>query len=369
MPETTFALRGWDSVWSDGAQKYTLTRSEANDFTPDPCYKLPLGVVLTINVYEYDELNSSSIRLYAYTDHDGDGVYDLWLVTGPGENIIPPSETGSVEASAYSGLFGISSEDPYARLIPDNGEIWSIPASVQITSDYLTEKFGSSTLLKIDVVTGYSEEEQKAKYSYFYLLLTGEQAGPGEPTGPKEPDIVFSDVPDGEWYAEPVAWAASNGITVGNDDGTFGPDNNCTRAQIVTFLWRAYGKPEPAITENPFTDVDPGEYYYKAVLWAYENSITKGDTDTTFDPDGTCTRAQAVTFQYRAAKEPPVSGGSSFSDVPEDEYYAAAVAWAVANGITVGDDDGTVFHPDGYCLRSHIVAFLFRDPTIPIGTS
>ena len=150
-----------------------------------------------------------------------------------------------------------------------------------------------------------------------------------------------------------------NGITKGTDDTHFSPDGICTRAQAVTFLWRAAGSPAPRSRTVPFTDVPVGSYYYDAVLWAVENGITKGTSDTMFSPNATCTRAQIVTFLWRAAGSPEPKSMSSFSDVSADSYYAKAVAWAVENGITTGTGDGK-FSPDATCTRAQSVTFLFR---------
>lgn len=174
-----------------------------------------------------------------------------------------------------------------------------------------------------------------------------------------DPDIpAFTDVPADAYYADAVAWAVENGITNGTSATTFGPNISCTRAQMVTFLWRAAGSPEPTTANNPFTDVQAGSYYYDAVLWAVEQGITEGTSATTFSPDATVTRGQTVTFLYRAAGSPEVSGGS-FSDVAADAYYADAVVWAVAEGVTNGTSS-TTFSPNSACTRAQIVTFMYR---------
>lgn len=177
-------------------------------------------------------------------------------------------------------------------------------------------------------------------------------------SGAEETPVRFTDVPDGAYYADAVRWAVENGITSGTGENTFSPDAPCTRAQMVTFLWRANGSPEPKDSGNRFSDVSAGAYYYKAVLWAVENGITTGTGATTFSPDATVTRGQTVTFLHRAAGSPQASG-SRFSDVDSDAYYAAAVAWAVANGITDGVS-ATSFAPGSPCTRAQIVTFLYR---------
>ena len=175
------------------------------------------------------------------------------------------------------------------------------------------------------------------------------------PTG-KNP---FIDVPAGSYYEDAVIWAVDKGITTGTSATTFNPNGICTRAQAVTFLWRAAGSPAAKSAVMPFTDVKAGSYYYDAVLWAVEKGITKGTSDTMFSPDATCTRAQIVTFLYRASGSPAVSGNAAFTDVAADAYYAAAVTWAEKNGIT-GGIGGGLFGSDQSCTRGQIVTFLYR---------
>ena len=174
---------------------------------------------------------------------------------------------------------------------------------------------------------------------------------------PEEKD-PYGDVNKDSYYYDAVKWAAETGVTTGVGDGLFAPEWVCTRGQIVTFLWRASGSPAPKATELPFTDVAADAYYAQAVLWAVENGITNGTSETTFSPDQTCTRAHAVAFLYRMSGS-PAAAGSTFSDVAADAYYRAAVAWAVEKGITNGTS-GTTFSPDDTCTRGQIVTFLYR---------
>jgi hypothetical protein len=169
----------------------------------------------------------------------------------------------------------------------------------------------------------------------------------------------FTDVAESSYCYTAVSWAAGSGITEGKTATTFDPYASCTRAQVVTFLWRAMGSPEPAGTANPFTDVSSDAYYYKAVLWAVEKGVTKGTTNTTFDPGATVTRAQAVTFQYRAAGSPGAAAANPFSDVASGAYYTDAVLWAVNSGVTKGTS-ATAFSPAQTCTRDQIVTFLWR---------
>ena len=170
---------------------------------------------------------------------------------------------------------------------------------------------------------------------------------------------VFVDVATGSYYEDAVDWAVENGITKGTDDTHFFPDGICTRAQAVTFLWRAAGSPEPETRAMPFTDVPVGSYYYDAVLWAVENGITEGTSDTTFSPNDTCTRAQIVAFLWRSEKSPAAGTANPFADVKSTAYYAGAVLWAVKEDITKGTTN-TTFSPDADCTRAQIVTFLWR---------
>ncbi|MGM9619226.1 MAG: S-layer homology domain-containing protein [Oscillospiraceae bacterium] len=193
---------------------------------------------------------------------------------------------------------------------------------------------------------------------------------PISPESPREPGTsdgedapaLFTDVKSGSFCYDAVLWAVEKGITNGTGDGTtFSPNASCTRGQAVTFLWRAAGCPAPKSSVNPFTDVKAGSYCCEAVLWAVENGITNGTGDgTIFSPNATCTRGQIVTFLWRAQKSPAAAGANRFTDVAADSYCADAVAWAVENGITNGTGDGTTFSPNAKCTRGQIVTFLYR---------
>lgn len=169
----------------------------------------------------------------------------------------------------------------------------------------------------------------------------------------------FVDVKEGAYYYDAVLWAVEQKITSGTSATTFSPDASCTRAQMVTFLWRAAGSPKVENGKNPFTDVQADAYYYDAVLWAVEKGVTSGTSATTFSPDATVTRGQTVTFLYRNAGSPEVSGTMPFTDVEADAYYAKAVQWAVHQKITTGTSE-TTFHPMSDCTRGQIVTFLYR---------
>ena len=178
---------------------------------------------------------------------------------------------------------------------------------------------------------------------------------------PTEPEYAnpFVDVAETDFYYDAVLWALEEGVTAGTSENTFSPNEPCQRAQVVTFLWRAMGCPEPASAENPFTDVKETDFYYKAVLWAVEQGITNGMTADTFGPYGVCNRAQVVTFLHRALGKPAGPGENPFSDVKPGDYYYDAVLWAVGAGVTSGVDAG-VFGPGYDCVRGQVVTFLYR---------
>ncbi len=193
--------------------------------------------------------------------------------------------------------------------------------------------------------------------------------------GAKDPDYVaptptptpvppsvenpFTDVPNDAWYAAPVLWAKANNVTGGKTETTFGPDDGCTRAQVVTFLWAANGKPEPKSMNNPFKDVADNAWYLKPVLWAVEQGITGGVAEGKFGPEQTCTRAQIATFLYAAAGKPEVSGKSSFKDVADTDWFAKPIIWAAENEVTGGIGDGK-FGPNNTCTRAQVVTFLYK---------
>ena len=224
-------------------------------------------------------------------------------------------------------------------------------------------KTGSPMLLAACEVSGtlaaYELTPVKNSTSGGYAsgTATGGQTSQTVPSQ-NEPALAFKDVQKDAYYFDAVAWAVKHQITSGTSATEFSPEASCTRGQIVTFLWRAAGAPEPKTTANPFADISEDAYYYKAVLWAVENGITVGTADNAFSPDQTVTRSQTVTFLYRAAGAPEASG-HRFGDVDSQAYYSAAVQWAAEQGITQGTGADT-FSPNAFCTRGQIVTFLYR---------
>lgn len=268
-------------------------------------------------------------------------------------------------APSYSG--GSSSDPTYSVSTPSKTENGTVTVSPKSASK------GDTVTITVDPDEGYELDELtvtdangneisvRSRGNNQYTFTMPRSRVTIEATFAEieeEPDLFFVDVPTSAYYYDAVYWAAENGVTYGTSATTFSPDVIVSRAQMVTFLWRAHGSPEPRSSVNPFTDVSSSAYYYDAVLWAVENGVTNGTSATTFSPDATVTRAQAVTFQWRAAGSPAVSGGS-FADVADSAYYAGAVSWAVANGVTNGTG-GSNFSPDVGVSRAQAVTFLWR---------
>ena len=266
-----------------------------------------------------------------------------------------------VEPSYYSG----SSSDPTYSVTVDKTENGSVTVSPKSASKgdtvTVTVKPDSGYVLETLTVTDKNGNEltlkDKDNGKYTFTMPAGKVEV--KATFMEDNSVLnfFYDVPNGAYFYEAVKWAVKNGITNGVGNDLFAPEQPCTRAQIVTFLWRAAGSPEPK-TASSFTDVSASAYYAKAVAWAVENGITNGMTATMFAPDATCTRGQSVTFLYRALKG-TAGTTSSFADVPANAFYADAVGWAVSQKVTDGTSN-TTFSPNADCTRAEIVTFLYR---------
>ena len=269
-----------------------------------------------------------------------------------------------VEPSYYSGS---SSYDPtYSVSTPSKTEHGTVTVSPKNASKgdrvTVTVKPDSGYVLETLTVTDKNGNEltlkDKGNGKYTFTMPAGKVEVKATFMEDNSMLNFFYDVPNNAYFYEAVKWAVENGITTGVGNDLFAPEQPCTRAQIVTFLWRAAGSPEPKGAASGMTDVVSGSYYEKAVAWAIENGITTGTTTSTFSPDATCTRAQAVTFLARALKAKAASA-AEFSDVPTGSYFADAVAWAAANGVTEGIGGG-LFGSDNDCTRGQIVTFLYR---------
>ena len=297
-----------------GTYTITWTNESTTTFAGEDNYDLTKTATATLTI---ENPSSGGVSTYAITVKD--------------------AENGNVTASRKSASKGTTVT---LTVTPDKGYVLDT-IKVLDSKDKeikLTEKDGKFTFAmpasKVTVETSFKAEAPVVKHP-------------------------FTDVPEGSWYEDAVIWAVDKGVTSGTSATTFDPDGICTRAQAVTFLWRAAGSPAPTTVSMPFTDVKAGSWYYDAVLWAVEKDITKGTSDITFSPDLNCSRGQIVTFLWRAAGSPAVSGNAAFTDVVVDAYYADAVLWAVKEGVTNGSS-ATTFGPDVECSRSQIVTFIYR---------
>ena len=291
-----------------------------------------------------------------------------WSGTGlDGENnmtvTIPTGSTGDRSYTAHWRYNGSGHSYSYYTIKATAGTGGSISPSGNVsvregrdrTFTITPDKGYAISNVKIDgksigAVKSYTFENVRRTHTIEVIFM---KANGNPQTG------VFVDVATGSYYEDAVDWAVENGITKGTDDTHFSPDGICTRAQAVTFLWRTAGSPKPETRAMPFTDVPVGSYYYDAVLWAVENGITKGTSDTTFSPNMTCSRAQIVAFLWRSEKSPAAGTANPFADVKSTAYYADAVLWAVKENITKGTTS-TTFSPNADCTRAQIVTFLWR---------
>ena len=292
-------------------------------------------------------------------------IFSGWSGTGlTGEDnltvTIPKGSTGNRSYTAhwrYNGgyrYYTIKATAGAGGSISPNGNV-SVREGSDRTFTITPDKGYAVSNVKIDgksigAVRSYTFENVRHAHTIEVSFM---KAGGSPQTG------VFVDVATGSYYEDAVDWAVESGITTGVSANRFDPNGVCTRAQAVTFLWRAAGSPKPETRTMPFTDVPAGSYYYDAVLWAVENGITKGTSDTTFSPNMTCSRAQIVTFLWRSEKSPAAGTANPFADVKSTAYYADAVLWAVREDITKGTTS-TTFSPDADCTRAQIVTFLWR---------
>ena len=320
--------------------KITLETAGAGVFSVKSTYNTIEGKTATVSPALTGDNHADSVIL-TYTFDKTAGGYHPGTGTGTGTTTYPitvkSAKNGDVTASHKSASKGTTVT---LTVDPDKGYVL----------DTLTVLDGKDKEIKLT--------EKNGKYTFTMpasKVTVEAMFKASAPTG-KNP---FIDVPAGSYYEDAVIWAVEKGITSGTSAVTFDPNGNCTRAQAVTFLWRAAGSPAPKTKVMPFTDVPSGSYYYDAVLWAMEQGITKGTSDTAFSPNASCTRAQIVTFLWRANGSPVVSGNSAFTDVASDAYYAAAVTWAEKNGVTGGIGNG-LFGSNNNCTRAQIVTFLYR---------
>ena len=301
----------------------------------------------------------------------GSYSFDGWYTAASGGTQITTAYVFSANTTVYAhwtytgGSVGVGSYTPSYTVSVDKTENGTITVSPKSASK------GSIVTITVKPDKGYTLETLRALDMSGYAMELTENNGRFTFKMPASAVIVkatfmddntmlnfFVDVKASDYFYDAVLWAAEKGVTSGADALHFSPNAPCTRAQIVTFLWRAAGSPAPK-NMSSFADVPADAFYAKAVAWAVENGITGGTGDGKFSPDATCTRAQAVTFLYRASGAPAVSGNAAFSDVATNAYYAAAVKWAEKKGIT-GGIGGGLFGSNNNCTRAQIVTFLYR---------
>lgn len=371
------SLSAKDSAGNESAQQLALiTRQTRYAVTVNGSYadasgegKYAAGSIVTVRAgsrsgYTFNGWTSSGIRFDDASAAETTFTMPEGSVTVTANWTRDGGSGGSTSGGSFSS--GRDDSDPsYAVGIPDKTENGSVSVSPKNASQ------GDRVTVTVKPDAGYELDSLKVfDKNGKELELTDKGDGKFTfimPAGKVEVKAAFTeevkispfrDVPTDAYYYEAVKWAQKKGITGGIGDGLFGPNQPCTRAQIVTFLWRAAGSPEPKGTAAGMTDVAAGSYYEKAVAWAIENGITTGTANGRFAPDATCTRAQGMTFLFRASKA-SADGAPAFSDVAADAYYAEAVKWATDNGITNGTTSST-FSPGSGCTRAQIVTFLWR---------
>ena len=312
---------------ADGSVEYFLKTPKTGAKT----FEIKDGCAVFI-ITKFSKFELSGTVTYVEPSYSSGSSYD------PTYSVSTPSKTehGTVTVSPKSASKG---DTVTVTVKPDSGYV--------LETLTVTDKNGNELTLK-----------DKGNGKYTFTMPAGKVEVKATFMEDNSMLNFFYDVPNNAYFYEAVKWAVKNGITDGVGNNLFAPEQPCTRAQIVTFLWRAAGSPEPKGAASGMTDVVSGSYYEKAVAWAIENGITTGTTTSTFSPDATCTRAQAVTFLARALKAKAASA-AEFSDVPTGSYFADAVAWAAANGVTEGIGGG-LFGSDNDCTRGQIVTFLYR---------
>lgn len=342
--EEGLADTSYQYTWSNGQTTQTITGIPAErliattvSVTGEGLYgkltaqlNVPSAVLLTVTAGS----NALSVQLNAAGAGRNIPAATQYVVAlYQGNTLVETKTVSTVQTVAFSGL--------------SSGTAYTLKS-------YAVSPVGRSDILSQTVTTASGS-------SGGHTSSGSNSSRPSDPKPPvNDPSTGFTDVKNDAYYADAVKWAVDRGITNGQTTTLFGAEASCTRAQIVTFLWRAAGSPVLQTTKNPFTDLSEDAYYYQAVLWAVEQGITVGTTETTFDPDQTCTRGEAVTFLHRNAGEPVAAGNHGFQDVNGSDYYDNAVQWAREKNITSGTTE-TTFSPNARCSRGQIVTFLYRN--------
>lgn len=373
----------------EGEKHYTVKISgtyEEEDAEGNKEYAAGSDVTITVTPeegYRITDVSSEDNEDAEFTKHNGswtaviENLQDNMTYTVAAEKIL-----FTITLDANGGK--VSGEDSTTLKTDETDKLTSLPKATR--SGYTFDGWFTAENAGDQVSTDTIFKKDTTIYAHWTKVSTpsggggggggGKVTTPEQPTAPTTPTEPkddtdnpkdseettknpFLDVADGAYYADAVLWAVKNGITGGTSATTFSPDAPCTRAQAVTFLWRAAGSPAPSSTEMPFADVPADAYYYNAVLWAVENGITGGTSENTFSPDTNCSRGQIVAFLWRSKQSPKVAAENPFMDVNAADYYHDAVLWAAENGIT-GGTGANAFSPDAPCTRAQIVTFLYR---------
>ena len=326
--------------------------------------------------YSYSAASSASDLIAGVEYTELDGAMDcLTPVVYPNKTLVNASYIADGDGILYAYGLGYFSQIPAGAAVLVKSDKTRTPTEGFVPTNTAERAAGFKAYLN-GGVQGFAYKEngmnvvlfanslthkvhQRDEYAYISNFLFSSVLSDKNYDGSESVALPFTDVAEGAYYADAVAWAIQNKVTSGVSATTFAPNASCTRGQMVTFLWKAAGSPEPKSLTTAFTDVKSGVYYEKAVAWAVENKVTTGTSATTFSPDATVTRGQSVTFLWKADNSPAAEGTSAFADVAAGVYYAPAVAWAVEKGVTSGMS-ATTFAPNSNCTRAQIVTFLYR---------
>ena len=326
--------------------------------------------------YSYSAASSASDLIAGVEYTELDGAMDcLTPVVYPNKTLVNASYIADGDGILYAYGLGYFSQIPVGAAVLVKSDKTRTPTEGFVPTNTAERAAGFKAYMN-GGVQGFAYKEngmnvvlfanslthkvhQRDEYAYISNFLFSSVLSDKNYDGSESVALPFTDVAEGAYYADAVAWAIQNKVTSGVSATTFAPNASCTRGQMVTFLWKAAGSPEPKSLTTAFTDVKSGAYYEKAVAWAVENKVTTGTSATTFSPDATVTRGQSVTFLWKANNSPAAEGTSAFTDVAAGVYYAPAVAWAVEKGVTSGMS-ATTFAPNSNCTRAQIVTFLYR---------
>ena len=326
--------------------------------------------------YSYSAASSASDLIAGVEYTELDGAMDcLTPVVYPNKTLVNASYIADGDDILYAYGLGYFSQVPASATVLVKSDKTKTPTEGFVPTNTAERAAGFKAYMN-GGVQGFAYKEngmnvvlfanslthkvhQRDEYAYISNFLFSSVLSDKNYDGSESVALPFTDVAEGAYYADAVAWAIQNKVTSGVSATTFAPNASCTRGQMVTFLWKAAGSPEPKSLTTAFTDVKSGAYYEKAVAWAVENKVTTGTSATTFSPDATVTRGQSVTFLWKANNSPAAEGTSAFTDVAAGVYYAPAVAWAVEKGVTSGMS-ATTFAPNSNCTRAQIVTFLYR---------